>query len=79
MAKTQRVVFTFDERSLASLREIVELGQFVSMAEAVRDSLAINRALQAQAKQGFTEVVVRDPKNKQERVMVLPSLHGQGK
>lgn len=79
MPKTQRVVFTFDERSLESLKEMVNQGQFASMAEAVRDSLAINRALQKQAKQGFTEVVVRDPETKQERVMVLPSLPGNGK
>lgn len=74
MAKTQRVIFTFDERSLASLKDLVEQGHFGSMAEAVRESLAINRALQNQAKQGFTEVVVRDPETKQERVMVLPSI-----
>ena len=77
MAKTQRVVFTFDERSLASLKEMVDQGQFPSMAEAVRESLAVNRALQSQAKQGFTEIVVRDPESKQERVMILPSLHAK--
>ena len=79
MAKTQRVVFTFDERSLASLREMVEQGQFNSMAEAVRESLAVNRALRNQATQGFTEIVVRDPGTQQERVMVLPSHHPSNK
>ena len=73
MPKTQRVVFTFDERSLASLKEMVEQGQFSSMAEAVRESVAVNRALQSQAKQGFTEVAVRDPETGKERVMVLPT------
>ena len=75
MARTQRVVFTFDERSLASLKEMVDQGPFPSMAEAVRDSLAVNRAIQNQAKQGYTEVIVRDPETKQERVMILPSVH----
>lgn len=79
MPKTQRVVFTFDERSLVSLKEMVNQGQFPSMAEAVRESLAVNRALQNQAKQGFTEVIVRDPDTKQERVMVLPSVHAGSK
>lgn len=79
MANTQRVVFTFDERSLASLKEMVEQGRFNSMAEAVRDSLAVNRALRSQAKQGFTEIVVRDPETQQERVMVLPSHHPSNK
>ena len=44
------------------------------MAEAVRESLSVNRALQNQAKQGFTEIVVRNPETKEERVMVLPTL-----
>lgn len=73
MAKTQRVVFTFDERSFASLKEMVEHGRFPSMADAVRESVAVNRALQAQANQGYTEVVVRDPETGEERVMVLPT------
>jgi len=59
---------------LASLKELVEQGKFGSMAEAVRESLSVNRALQNQAKQGFTEIVVRNPETKEERVMVLPTL-----
>jgi len=79
MANTQRVVFTFDERSLANLKDMVEQGQFGSMAEAVRESLAVNRALQQQSRQRFTEVVVRNPDTKQERVMVLPAVHSIAK
>jgi Arc/MetJ-type ribon-helix-helix transcriptional regulator len=79
MAKTSRVVFTFDERSLANLKEMVEQGHFGSMADAVRDSLAVNRALQQQVQQGFREIVVRDPDTKEERVMVIPSLPAKSK
>ena len=71
---SQRVVFTFDDRSLESLKEITEQGHFSSMAETVRESLQINRALQKQAKSGYTEVVVRNPKTNEERVIVIPSL-----
>ena len=71
---TQRVVFTFDEKSLESLKQITERGHFASMAETVRESLQINRALQRQAQNGFTEVVVRNPKTNEERVIVIPSL-----
>jgi ParB-like chromosome segregation protein Spo0J len=39
MAKTQRVIFSFDERSLESLQKIKEQGHFTSMGEAVRESL----------------------------------------
>jgi Arc/MetJ-type ribon-helix-helix transcriptional regulator len=74
MAKTRRVVFTFDERSLESLQKLTEQGRFASMADTVRESLQINRALQGQANQGFTEVVVRNPDTNEERVLVIPTL-----
>ena len=75
MAKAQRVVFSFDERSLESLQQIRERGRFPSMAEAVRESLQTSRALQAQAEQGYTELVVRNPKTGEERVLVIPALN----
>lgn len=75
MAKAQRVVFSFDERSLESLQHIKEQGRFSSMADAVRESLQTRRALQTQAEQGYTELVVRNPKTGAERVIVIPTLH----
>ena len=75
MAKTKRVVFSFDQRSLASLEDLTEQGHFSSMAETVRESLQISRALQSQAEQGFSEVVVRNPDTGEERVIVIPTLH----
>jgi hypothetical protein len=75
MPKTQRVIFSFDERSLDSLQKIKEQGRFASMGEAVRESLQISRALQSQAHQGFSEIVVRNPETKEERVIVVPTLH----
>ena len=74
MAKTRRVVFSFDERSLESLQKITEQGWFASMADTVRESLQISRALQTQAQQGFTEVIVRNPETDEERVLVIPTL-----
>lgn len=74
MPKTRRVVFSFDERSLDSLKNITEQGHFASMADSVRESLQIIRALQVQASQGYTEVVVRNPETNEERVVVIPIL-----
>jgi hypothetical protein len=74
MAKTQRVVFSFDERSYDSLQQIKDRGRFSSMGEAVRESLQISRALQSQSSQGFSEIVVRNPETKEERVIVVPNL-----
>ena len=73
----KRVVFTFDERSLKSLEQIKDQGRFASLADTVRESLLVSRALQSQAEQGYTEVVVRNPKTKEERVIVIPSLHSE--
>lgn len=74
-SQTHRVVFSFDDRSLESLKRITEQGHYPSMAEAVRRSLQINRALQSQSDQGYTEIVVRNPETNEERVIVLPTLN----
>jgi len=79
MSKTQRVVFSFDDRSLDSLKKITEEGKYPSMANAVRDSLQISRALQSQAGQGFKEVIVRNPETGEQRVIVIPDLHPESK
>jgi hypothetical protein len=78
MAKTQRVVFSFDERSLESLQKIKEQGRFASLGEAVRESLQISRTLQSQASQGFSEIVVRNPETNKERVIVIPAFQVPG-
>jgi len=79
MSKAQRVVFSFDERSLESLKRIREQGRFSSMADAVRGSLQVSRALQSQAEQGFSELVVRNPQTGEERVIVIPNLQSPSK
>lgn len=73
--KSRRVAFTFDERSLSTLEEMTEQGNFSSMADTVRESLQISQALQSQAKHGFTEIVVRNPDTDEERVIIIPHLH----
>lgn len=74
MAKTRRVVFSFDERSLESLEKITKQGRYTSMASAVKDSLQISHALQGQVEQGFSEIIVRNPQTNEERVIVIPTL-----
>ena len=74
MGESKRVTFTFDERSLDTLEDMTEEGKFSSMAETVRESLQISRALQSQAKQGYTELTVRNPDTGEERVIVIPHL-----
>ena len=72
--ESKRVAFKFDAHSLATLEEMKEDGHYSSLAETVRDSLQINRALQIQAKKGYNEIIVRDSETGDERVLVIPSL-----
>jgi hypothetical protein len=74
MPSSKRVLFTFDPRHYRNLKEVTAAGGFSSTADAVRDAVQVVRALQAQAVQGFSEVVVRNPQTKEERVVVLPAL-----
>lgn len=72
---TQRVVFTFDDRSYGSLKSVQEKGEFSSMGTAVKESIQLSEILQDQVSQGFSEVVLRNPKTNQEKVIIIPSLH----
>ena len=69
-----RVVFTFDEDSLAGLEEIREDGNYSGLAETVRDSLQITRSLQKLAKRGYSQIIVRDPVTEEERLLMIPTL-----
>jgi hypothetical protein len=71
---SKRIVFTFDDSSLRSLERVKERGGFSSLGTAVRESIQINQELHDQASEGFSEVVVRNPKTKQEKTIVIPSL-----
>jgi hypothetical protein len=71
---SKRIVFTFDERSYESLIAMKVVGNYKSLADAVRDSLQITRALQSQIEQGFSELIVRNPQTSDERVIVIPEL-----
>lgn len=73
-SKSKRVVFTFDERSLLTLEKMTDEGHFSSMADTVRESLQIGRALQTQAKDGFTDITLRNPETGEERVVIIPHL-----
>jgi len=69
-----KVVFRFDPSSLDDLIRITEQSQFVTMGEAVRRALGLVRELQEHAKNGFSEVFVRNPKSKEERELLIEFL-----
>ena len=72
--QSKRVAFTFDERSLDALEDMTREGSYNSMADTVRESLQISRTLQTQAKQGFSEIALRNPDTGEERVVIIPHL-----
>ena len=72
--RSQRVVFTFDEGSLESLKQVQSRAYFPSMGTAVRDSIQLSEILQDQVAAGFSEVVLRNPATNQEKTLVIPSL-----
>ena len=69
-----RKMFSFDKKSENNLNLVVEKGRFSSSAEAVRESILINKTLHDLAEAGFTELVVRNPTNGKERTIIVPSL-----
>lgn len=73
-AMAQRVVFTFDDNSLESLRQVQERGEFSSMGTAVREAVQLSEILQDQVADGFSEIVLRNPKTSQEKTLLIPSL-----
>lgn len=68
------VEFTFDDLSFATLSTMTEEGQYSSMADCVRESLQISHTFQQLARQGFTEVITRNPQSGAEREIVIPRL-----
>jgi Arc/MetJ-type ribon-helix-helix transcriptional regulator len=76
---SQRVVFTFDNGSLESLKQVQERGEYASMATAVRDAVQLSEVLQDQVADGFTEFILRNPRTQQEKTLVIPSLQRMAK
>jgi Arc/MetJ-type ribon-helix-helix transcriptional regulator len=71
---SQRVVFTFDDNSLESLKQLRDKGAYTSMGTAVRDAVQLSEVLHEQAEDGFTDLVLRNPKTQQEKHLIVPAL-----
>jgi hypothetical protein len=64
-----QVLFTFDEENFELLKTMTRELELGVMGDTVRQSLIVVRSLQEQAKDGYTEVIVRNPKNQGERIL----------
>lgn len=65
----KRIVFTFDEKSLNILKSLANGG---SLAGAIREALQVDFTLRSQARQGFNEIILRNPETREERRMIIP-------
>ena len=72
------MVFTFEAESFSSLEKLQEEGDYPSLAETVEDSLKILWAVQKQAKQGYTELIVRNPSTDDEKLILDYECKGIG-
>jgi hypothetical protein len=67
-----RVVFTFDDESYATLQKLQKDLKLSSMAETVRESLKMMNSMAKGAKDGYTEVVLRNPTARKEKEFIDP-------
>ena len=77
--KYKKVIFTFSAESLAALEKLQEDGLYDSLAETVKDSLQILWVLQKESKQGYTELIVRNPKTDAEKVVLDYEANGNNR
>ena len=65
-----RVIFTFEPENLAALEKIQADGGYESLAATVKDALQILWVLQREAKKGYTELIIRNPRTDAEKVVL---------
>jgi hypothetical protein len=71
MNKKKRIAFSFDQRSFEALNHIKNSGGFSSLGETVKTALQILGTWQDLRSQGFSELLFRNPKTKEERICVI--------
>jgi hypothetical protein len=71
---SQRVVFSFDPESLATLNQVKERGGFQSLGMAVKESIELSDFLQNLVDKGFSEIIVKNPETSQEKTIIVSSL-----
>ncbi|MBC6420007.1 MAG: hypothetical protein GDA44_15200 [Prochloron sp. SP5CPC1] len=57
----KRIYFEFSEKAEAQLKRVVRLGNYETMADAIRIAIATEQGIQEGARQGCTQVILRNP------------------
>lgn len=67
----RKVLFTFKDNHLEKLLQIQKEGSYTTPMECLGEALRILNGLQEQAKEGYYEIIVRNPRTGEERTVVL--------
>lgn len=70
----KRIIFTFDKHSLANLQALKGSTRMDTLGQTIGVLIQVATALSEQKQQGYTEVIVRNPRTEKERVLTMPDL-----
>jgi hypothetical protein len=74
---SHRVVFTFDPGSYKVLQELTKELNLGSDASTIREALRIIRAIQTQADEGYSDVIVQNPNTFDQKKLIIPVLENR--
>ena len=71
MSKKKFVVFfSLDEKTYKQLEQLTEQPGFIDLASTAKDMIHVLTTLQKRRKQGFKQVIVRNPDTGKEHILV---------
>ncbi len=66
------LAFQFDEAAYEHIQKVKKDRGYSTEGEVVGDSLRIQEALQSEEKQGFNQILVRNPRTRETRILTFP-------
>ena len=73
-AGRKRVAFTFDSPSFRTLVNMKTKGQYATLGEPVRDAIRVLASIKKQASNGYSEVILRNPRTGREMLLAIPGI-----
>ncbi|VTS08578.1 hypothetical protein [Tuwongella immobilis] len=73
MAEKKEITFRFDQKTLEEIEKVMKLKDLSSIAETLSESFRLQQLFLEQQADGFTEIIVRNPRTQSERRLVSQS------
>ena len=67
----KRIYFDFSEEAEAQLKRVVRLGNYKTMADAIRIAIATEQGIQEEARRGYTQLILRNPNTGKELELII--------